>query len=358
MRCLLLLAVLFPASSARGSEPSESKSRKIDFVKEIQPILRKNCYSCHGAEEQESGLRLDIKRRAFEGGDGGVTIVAKQSSKSRLLDMVAGTDEDVGIMPPEGEGTPLTKEQVALIRAWIDQGASWPDSADLAGRASDHWSFQLVGRPALPKIKDAAWVRNAIDHFILARLEKENIRPSSEVERATLIRRLYLDLLGLPPTPKEVNDFVNDPRSDAYDRVIEQVLKSQHYGERWGRHWLDLARYADSDGYEKDRPRPHAWRYRQWVIDALNADMPFDEFSIQQQLFGKAAASQLELAKDVVFYDALSIHLETVLTEFTHHDSRNVVLLDWREQWLSKSAGFHARQLDNVRSDAATDVYS
>ena len=299
MRCLLLLVVLFPfvsASSALGSEPSESNSRKIDFVKDIQPILRKNCYSCHGAEEQESGLRLDIKRRAFEGGDGGVAIVAKQSSKSRLLEMVAGTNEEVGIMPPEGEGTPLTKEQVALIRAWIDQGASWPDSADLAGRASDHWSFQVVRRPALPKIKDAAWVRNAIDHFILARLEKENIRPSPEVERAPLIRRLYLDLLGLPPTPKEVNDFVNDPRNDAYDRVIEQVLKSQHYGERWGRHWLDLARYADSDGYEKDRPRPHAWRYRQWVIDALNADMPFDEFSIQQiagDMLPKATTEQL-----------------------------------------------------------------
>ena len=254
---------------------------EIDFVKDVQPILRKTCYSCHGAEAQEAGLRLDIRSRALAGGDGGKAILPGQGAESRLVILAAGLDEDAGIMPPEGEGTPLTPVQIGILRAWVDQGAKWPEGVDDVQHSS-HWSFQPIRRAQLPSVQDAAWVTNAIDAFILARLERAKIAPSPQAPRSTLIRRVYLDLIGLPPTPEELNTFLTDESPDAYERMVERVFASPHYGERRGRHWLDLARYADSDGYEKDRARPHAWRYRNWVIDALNADLPYDQFSIQQ----------------------------------------------------------------------------
>ena len=294
MRGLVLLSTsiclcLQPFAS-RGEEP-----RKIDFQKDIQPILKMRCYSCHGHEEQESGLRLDTKRRAMDGGDGGKVIIPGKAKQSRIVQMVSGLDKETGIMPPEGEGAPLTEQQVAKLTLWIDQGATWPDSADVATTQSKHWSFQPIIRPKVPMVANQKWVRNPIDAFVLRRLEKEQIIPSTEADRATLVRRVHLDLIGLPPTPKEVNDFLVDERPDAYELLIEGVLKSKHFGERWARHWLDLARYADSDGYEKDRPRPHAWRYREWVINALNNDMPFDQFTIEQiagDMLGDATVEQ------------------------------------------------------------------
>jgi len=190
-------------------------------------------------------------------------------------------------MPPDGEGAPLTRPQVATIRRWIDEGARWPASAD-NNQALKHWSFQKIVRPTPPKRRPRPrastlfWKQNSIDAFILARLAGRGVEPSPVANRNTLIRRLYLDVLGLPPAPERVQAFIQDERPDAYALLVDEVLASKHYGERWGRHWLDLARYADTDGYEKDRPRPFAWRYRNWVIDALNNDMPFDEFSIRQ----------------------------------------------------------------------------
>jgi len=286
---LVALATFFLIASQPILLPAAEPSKlpppvkcKIDFVKDVQPIFRKTCYSCHGAEEQEAGLRLDLKARALAGGDGGKEILPGKSGESRLLQLVAGLDEDTGIMPPEGEGTPLTAEQIAILRAWIDQGAKWPDSADLTVKKSNHWSLQPIRRAPLPAVKNAAWAINPIDVFVLAKLEAKGIAPSPPASRSTLIRRVYLDLLGLLPTSAEVEQFVNDPSPAAYETMIDRVLTSPHYGERWGRHWLDLARYADSDGYEKDRARPWAWRYRNWVIDALNADMPYDVFSVEQ----------------------------------------------------------------------------
>lgn len=284
----LMVCTAFTITVARAEEKIDlaklpaAAQKKIDFVKEIQPIFRRTCYSCHGAEKQEGGLRLDSKKRAFEGGDNGKVLVPGKSDHSSLLAMIAGIDENSGIMPPEGEGTPLTKQQIGLVRAWIEQGADWPAAADTALAAVDHWSFKPIRKVTPPTVKNPQWVRNGIDAFVLARLEKEKIQPSPEADRATLMRRLYLDLLGLPPTPAEAEAFLSDTRPDAYEQLVERVLASPHLGERWGRHWLDLARYADSDGYEKDRPRPHAWRYRQWVVDAINADMPYDRFTIQQ----------------------------------------------------------------------------
>jgi len=256
----------------------------VDFARDIHPLLAKNCFSCHGPDKQKNGLRLDMKAAAFAGGDSGKVIVPGKSAESKLIHMVAGLVED-GLMPPKG--TRLTSTEVGKLRAWIDAGAPWPDHhATLNSKSSQpsapHWAFKAPILAAVPKVKDAKWPQNSIDNFVLARLEKERVKPSPEADRYTLIRRLSLDLLGLPPTPEQVREFVNDTSPNAYEKVVDRLLASPHFGERWARHWLDLARYADSDGYEKDGTRPFAYTYRDWVISAINRDMPYDRFSIEQ----------------------------------------------------------------------------
>ncbi len=258
-----------------------ASTEKIDFVKHIQPIFRAKCYSCHGAEEQEGGLRLDLSQRGLEGGDSGRAIVPRKIAESSLLLRSARLGDDEP-MPPEDEGTPLTNEEVALLRAWIEQGAVWPESADPQVAQSSHWAFQPIGNPKIPEVKHKKWVRNGIDAFILRKLESEGIEPSPEADRATLIRRVYLDLIGLPPSVAEWDEAMNDTRQDWYEQLVAKLLRSPRYAERWGRRWLDVARYADSDGYEKDSQRPYAWRWRNWVIDSLNEDKPYDQFSIEQ----------------------------------------------------------------------------
>jgi hypothetical protein len=270
-----------PTAASTDNLPPPAKT-PIAFEKHIQPLLRAKCFSCHAGEEEAGGLRLDAKQRAMDGGDNGPVIVAGNSATSRLVQLIAEVEAGER-MPPEGEGTPLSAEEIGLVRAWIDQGANWPASADVAeSQKSDHWSFQPIANVAPPAVKQTAWVRNPIDAFILAKLEAEGVAPSPEADRATLLRRLSLDLVGLPPTVEEVTAFIRDERPDAYEQQVERLLASPHYGERWARRWLDLARYADSDGYEKDLPRPFAWRWRDWVINALNADMPFDQFTREQ----------------------------------------------------------------------------
>jgi hypothetical protein len=262
--------------------------RDVDFAKDIQPIFAKSCHSCHGPETQEAGLRLDLRKAALAGGDSGPVIVAGRSAHSRLIHLAAGLDEETGLMPPEGNGDALTSLQIGLLRKWIDSGANWPD--ELAGEdrlsaANQHWSFQPIVKPEVPtpSVQGSGFkIRNAIDAFVLTKLEREKVEPSVEADRATLVRRVYLDLIGLPPTPVEVNAFLADDRPNAYEQLVDRLLDSPHYGERWARYWLDLARYADSDGYEKDMARPFAWRYRDWVINSLNRDMPFDVFTVQQ----------------------------------------------------------------------------
>ena len=286
-RLLVLFSFYFwvlsacPLWAQQEKATQTGEEQKIDFVRNIQPILRASCYSCHGKDAQEGGLRLDNRARAFAGGDNGKAFVAGNVQAGMLLTLIKDADEDLGRMPPEGEGTPLTEEQIGLIQKWIAQGAEWPDTADIA-ITSDHWAFQPLTKSEPPKVKAEDWIKNPIDQFVLARLESEGITPSGLASRSTLIRRVYLDLLGLLPTAAEVEEFLNDQRIDAYQHMVNRALKSPHYGERWGRHWLDLARYADSDGYEKDRSRPHAWRYRDWVINSLNADLPFDQFTVAQ----------------------------------------------------------------------------
>jgi hypothetical protein len=223
---------------------------------------------CHGPQQQMSGLRLDRADSAAR------VIQPGHSAESRLIQMVSGTEKKV--MPPIGDR--LTAAQVTMLRAWIDAGAHWAGGTQQAV----HWSFRPIQRPAVPAVKETAWPRSAIDNFVLAKLDAENVKPSPEAPKAELLRRVSLDLTGLPPTPEEMAAYLADTRADAYDRAVDRLLDSPHYGEKWARYWLDLARYADSDGYEKDRSRPWAWRWRNWVIDAFNRDMPYDRFTIEQ----------------------------------------------------------------------------
>ena len=255
-------------------------SRPVDFARDVRPILAASCAGCHGAKKRKGGLSLEGKAEALAGGDEGPAIVPGHGAESRLIRYVAGLDEDHA-MPPEGSGERLTSDQVGILRGWIDQGATWPDEAGKGPAGADHWSFKPPVRPPLPEVRDPSWPRNPIDRFVLARLEKDGLRPSPEADRVTLIRRLSLDLIGLPPTIAEVDAFVADGRPDAYERQVDRLLASPHYGERWARRWLDGARYADTNGYEKDRERS-IWPYRDWVIRALDADLPFDRFTVEQ----------------------------------------------------------------------------
>src|ERR1051326_4393105 len=267
-------------SAANSSQLPAPANRKVDFTRDIQPILAKNCYECHGGEKQKGGLRLDQKEAALKGGDTGPALTPGKSAESLLIKVVAGTSEDIARMPKKRD--PLSDEQIGLLRAWIDQGADWPETAVTKKKDwKKHWAFIAPIRPTIPPVKNSRWVRNPIDSFIVEKLEKEKLQPSPEADKVTLLRRLSLDLIGLPPTIEEVDAFLADKSPDAYDKQVERLLASPHYGERWGRQWLDAARYADSDGFEKDKPR-FIWKYRDWVIDALNRDLPYDQFIIEQ----------------------------------------------------------------------------
>jgi mono/diheme cytochrome c family protein len=279
--CLLILCQsIFPATVSANEK--SAPAAQVDFLKQIRPLFQAKCYSCHGREVQEGGFRLDLKSRALEGGDSGVAIKPGHSHNSELFHRVSGTG-DGDKMPPDGEGTPLSQEELALVKTWIDQGADWPvTDAQQNSPGSDHWAFQQIQDVKPPQVQQTEWVKNGIDAFILEKLEQEKVTPSPEADRSTLIRRVYLDLTGLPPSVEEWKRWSSDPSPEWYETMVDHLLASPHYGERWARHWLDLARYADSDGFEKDSKRPHAWRWRTWVINALNADMPFDQFSIEQ----------------------------------------------------------------------------
>ncbi len=246
----------------------------IDFHRDIEPIFVKRCSECHGPDMQKAGLRLDQRASAVRGGKSGkASLVPGQSQESALFQRITTSDPD-DIMPPKGAR--LTDEQVALIRAWIDQGADWPEASVTA-----HWAFVRPERHAEPAVRDASWARNPIDRFVVARLEQEGLSPSPEADRRTLIRRVTLDLTGLPPTPADVDQFVSDHAPDAYERLVDRLLGSPHYGEHWASWWMDLARYADSNGYQVDLARS-IWPYRDWLIAALNRNLPFDQFTIEQ----------------------------------------------------------------------------
>src|SRR4051812_15222036 len=256
-------------ASARAAEP--------DYLREVKPVLVEHCFRCHGASQQKGGLRLDTAALAKKGGDTGPALAAGRPAESLIVQVIKGTHRDIPRMPYKKPA--LGPQQIALVESWIAAGARAPENE--APESARHWSFVPPVRHAPPDAKASKWPKNPIDNFVLDRLAKEKISPSPEAARSTLIRRIYLDLLGLLPNPAEVEAFVRDRRPDAYERLVQRLLDSPHYGERWGRVWLDVARYADSNGYSIDAPRS-IWKYRDWVIAALNRDLPYNEFVIEQ----------------------------------------------------------------------------
>jgi mono/diheme cytochrome c family protein len=276
--CVAAGFVIYPLPGADAARPQA----KVDFKRDIEPIFTAACVQCHGPKKAAGQLRLDLKQPALKGGISGAVIVPGDPKASRLLTRLHGEGGEQRM--PLG-GDPLKPEQIELIRRWLAEGAVWPEESGSAAVGESglpkHWAYIKPVQTTLPAVKNKAWVRNPIDTFILARLEKEGLQPTPEADKAVLLRRVYLDLTGLPPSLNELEAFLADPSPNAYEKVVDRLLASPHYGERWARPWLDLARYADSNGYEKDNLRV-MWKYRDWVINALNQDKPFDQFTLEQ----------------------------------------------------------------------------
>jgi len=253
--------------------PAQELLKAPDFNKDIRPILSENCFQCHGPDEanRKAKLRLDnndfLKRRSKNGKS---FVAPKQPEESELYVRLI-THEAGELMPPAKSGKALTKDQINSFKSWILQGAKW----------SEHWAFIPPSQPSVPEVKNSSFIKNPIDNFIVHELEKRNFSPSTEASREVLLRRVTLDLTGLPPTLREMEDFLADKSANAYERVVDRLLNSRHYGERMAMQWLDYARYADSNGFQTDSSRS-MWPWRDWVIDAFNRNMPFDQFSIQQ----------------------------------------------------------------------------
>ncbi len=263
----------------RAAAQAPAANASALFGTQVRPILAARCYTCHGPNVQQSGLRLDSLASILAGGDSGKILKPGNADMSRLVRRLEARERP---QMPYG-GPPLSKDQITLIRQWIDSGAAGPDST--APVAQDqrlkHWAYRKPVRPEVPVVQNGGWSRNSIDRFILLRLESEGLAPSAEAGKPTLLRRVFLDLTGLPPTPQDLDAFLADQTPDAYERVVDRLLASPRYGERWARPWLDLARFADTNGYEKDGRRT-AWEYRDWVIRAFNQDMSFRQFTIEQ----------------------------------------------------------------------------
>ncbi|SRR5579883_1266667 len=291
------LAASFLLPAALHAAPADPQAVEF-FEKNVRPVLVSKCQSCHGPKRQQGGLRLDSRAALLKGSENGAVVKPGQPDKSLLVKAIR-YDGDVQ-MPPKGK---LPDEAIAHLTEWVKMGAPWPEesvksaaiSQSVAEVRRTHWAFQPVRKPGLPVVKNADWVKAPIDAFVLAGLEAKGLTPSPAADRRTLIRRVTMDLHGLPPTPEEVAAFEADRSAEAYSCLIDRLLASPRYGERWGRHWLDVARYADSKGYlfEEERRYPFAYTYRDYVIRAFNEDLPYDQFVLQQ-----LAADQLPLGED------------------------------------------------------------
>jgi hypothetical protein len=266
-RSVIAIQFLAAVGCLIGWSGGHVRANDPDFTREVRPILARYCFKCHGPDERyrKARLRLDEEKSAHKS-----VIVPGRAQESELVQRIFSADADT-VMPPPSTKTALSKEQKELIKRWIAAG----------GKYQQHWAFVPPRQASPPPTKTPTWPANTIDDFILARLESEGLKRSPPADRYTLIRRLSLDLIGLPPTPDEVDAFLRDTSPKTYENLVDRLLTSPHYGERWARRWLDLARYADTNGYEKDRPRI-IWPYRDWVIKAINADMPFDQFTVEQ----------------------------------------------------------------------------
>jgi len=283
---LLLLAFALPT---RAAEPSLAF-----FEKEVKPLLQQHCVKCHGGEEKiRGGLKLTSRKAVLEGGDTGPAFDAKNPAESLVLKAIEYKHEQYR-MPPKGK---LPEKDIAVLTKWVMDGVAMPEGGEqnvpkphvkagvVTEEAKRYWAYQPIRKPAPPTVQNKAWAKSPIDVFVLAKLESNGLSPVNAAEKVTLVRRAYYDLLGLPPTPEQVDGFVNDRSPNAWEKLLDSLLASPHYGEKWGRHWLDVVRFAETNGYERDGPKPHAWRYRDYVIKSFNEDKPYTQF-LREQLAG------------------------------------------------------------------------
>ena len=287
---VIIIAVFHFICAAGSQELPPALERPIEYDKEIRPLLKKRCLGCHGEKKQKGKLRLDLLSNILSGGESGEpALVRGNSSASHLVKLVAGLDPEL-VMPPRGKR--LSAREIGLLRAWIDQGAKMPAQTEKTETAQlDHWAFKPPAAKR-PQIKPGGWEQNPVDSFVQARLQERGLGTSPRADRTSLIRRLRLVMHGLPPTPEEIDTFVSDKRPDAWKRLVEEALESDHYGERWARHWLDIIRFGETTGFETNRPRPTAWHYRDYVIRSFNEDKPYDEF-VREQIAGDALGNGL-----------------------------------------------------------------
>lgn len=285
------------------TDRSLGQSPAVDFTRDIEPIFREHCYKCHGPTENKGGLRLSIRREAMGPTDSGeAAILPHQAEESALIRRVSSTDPKHR-MPRAGE--PLAPQQIEKLRQWIAGGADWPRESS----GPTHWAYVAPRRPQPPQSSNPAWAANPIDRFIHEKLDDAGLSPSPQAHRASWLRRVYLDLIGLPPTPQALEAFVHDPSADALERVVDELLNSPAYGEKWARPWLDLARYADSNGYQRDGFRD-LWPYRDWVVRALNHDMPFDRFTTEQLAGDLIPDATLDQRIATGFHRAVTVNVE------------------------------------------------
>ena len=323
--CAVALAGLVTFASASRAEDPSPDAAKIDFFeKKVRPILSEHCYQCHSADTKPSGgLRVDDRNGLLLGGDAGPAIIVGKPEESLILERVHPGSKKV--MPKEGDL--LTDAEISDLTQWIKDGVAWPREAipayigkkreDYEQLKAHHWAWQPLKQPSVPAVADTAWPHSDIDRFILAGLEAKKLPPVADADRRTLIRRATFDLTGLPPAPTDVESFVNDPSPDAFAKVVDRLLASTQFGERWGRHWLDVARYGESTGPSRNIPYPHAWKYRDYVIDAVNRDVPFDRF-IQEQIAGDLlpAATPAEHDRQLVATGFLALGVKDVNQRF------------------------------------------
>ena len=304
---VLAMAEVVCASTGPGDDgASQAKPGVVDYASAVKPILTRHCVSCHGAAKPRGGLRLDTIAAALKGGKAGPAIVPGHGSESPLIAAVRG-DGEIKRMPLNRP--PLATGEIELLERWIDQGPQViPNEAPGWAPSSSHWAFVAPRKGTPPAVKNSRWPRNPIDRFVLARLEKAGLQRSAAADKAVLLRRVSLDLIGLPPSTDEIDRFVADDSRGAYERAVDRLLASPHYGERWARPWLDQARYADSNGYNIDAPRS-IWKYRDWVIAAFNSDMPFDRFATDQ------IAGDLEPTKSLSSRIATGFHRNTQINQ-------------------------------------------
>jgi cytochrome c553 len=292
---LVLLCSSLPAASLRGADAKPTPEQVQFFESKVRPLLADRCLRCHGPDKQSGGLRLDSASAVRKGGDSGPILTPGKPDESRMIRAVRRLDETLQ-MPPKD---PLKAEEVAVLTAWVRMGAPWPETSAavttkpaIEAARKTYWAFQPLSDPLVPGVRDTAWPLNEVDRFLLARLEARGLKPIGPADKRTLLRRLTFDLIGLPPTPDEVAAFEADTSPDAFAKVVDRLLASPHYGERWGRHWLDVVRYADTAGDNSDYPVPQLYKYRNWVIRAFNQDKPYDQF-LREQIAG-----DLLLARD------------------------------------------------------------